>query len=106
MALGCTLSELAEKLTDREIKITHIEIPLDSDVWMKTKHALREAGYKFFFQTNLFDPGRVNLFLELRAPEPEGKLSHGFIVHDGGSAIDSKIGEVYEQEIAPNNGPR
>jgi hypothetical protein len=70
-------------MTNIETRITHIEIPIDSEVWMSTKHALREAGWKFYFQPNLFDCSHVSLFLERRTEDPEGKISHGFIVHDG-----------------------
>src|SRR6267142_4160370 len=61
-----------------------IEISSDSSEWLSVKHALREAGYKSFLQPILFDNTRANLFLERRSEDPEGKLVHGFIVHDGG----------------------
>lgn len=76
-----------------------IEISSDSPEWLSVKHALREAGYKSFLQPILFDNTRANLFLERRSEDPEGKLVHGFIVHDGGAVIGSRILEVYEQEV-------
>lgn len=64
-----------------------IEINSDSEVWIKVKHALREAGYRYYFQQNLFDAKHVDMFLEQR-PEPEGgELSHGLIVYPGGCQV-------------------
>jgi len=78
-----------------------IEISSDSSEWLAVKHALREAGWKAFLQTSLFDPNRANLFLERRAEDPEGgELKRGLLVYDGGAKIGSEINEVYEQEIS------
>jgi hypothetical protein len=79
------------------VALTIIEINTDSEVWIQTKHALREAGYKSFLQPNLFDNTRANLFLERRAEDPEGKMSHGFIVFDGGC----QVGSTSERAVDP-----
>ena len=76
-----------------------LEISTDSETWMHVKHALREAGYKFYLQENLFGPNKT-LFTERRAPEPEGgKLIHGMLVYSGGAEISSPIQEVYDVEV-------
>jgi hypothetical protein len=76
-----------------------LEISTDSETWMHVKHALREAGYKYYLQENLFGPNKT-LFTERRGPEPEGgKLIHGMIVYPGGCLVGSEIQEVYDQEI-------
>lgn len=82
-------------MTNQETKITHIEIPLGSEVWLKVVHALREAGYKSFFQTNLFDPTRLSLFLEPRSEPQDGRLTHGLILFPGGC----QAGSHSEREI-------
>jgi hypothetical protein len=77
-----------------------LEISTDSETWLKVKHALREAGLRYYLQENLFSPNK-SLFVEPRGPEPEGgRLSHGLVVFDGGAIIDSHVEEVREQEIS------
>jgi hypothetical protein len=76
-----------------------VEINTDSTVWSAVKHALREAGYKYFLQEQLYSPNKT-LFVEPRAMEPEGgKLSHGLLVYQGGAIVDSHVQEVYSEEI-------
>jgi len=88
-------------MTNIETKVTTIEILSDSETWLQVRHALREAGYKCFLQPNLFDHSHANLFLERRTDEPEGgQLKHGLLVYDGGVQIDSRVSEVYEQEVS------
>jgi hypothetical protein len=75
-----------------------LEISTDSESWLHVKHALREAGLKYYLQEQMFTPNK-SLFVEPRAPEPEGgKLSHGLIVYEGGSAINSAVAEAYEKQ--------
>jgi hypothetical protein len=76
-----------------------IEINTASEVWAHTRNALREAGWKVFIQSNLFDTNSANLFLERRTEDPEGRLSHGFIVHDGGARTHIQLPEaVFDPE--------
>jgi hypothetical protein len=76
-----------------------LQVSSDSESWLRIKHALREAGLKFYLQENMYGPEKT-LFVEPRAVEPEGgKLTQGFIVYQGGAEISSPIQEVYEQEI-------
>ena len=82
-----------------------IEIEKESDVWLKVRHALRDAGYKCYFQLNMFDKDRASLFLE-EIPEPEGgELKHGLILYDGGKKFlpfctVNEIEQVRQEEIA------
>lgn len=76
-----------------------LKISTDSQSWLYLKQALHSAGLKFIVQDDLFDPYKT-LFIDKRHEDPEGgKLSHGFIVYNGGAIIDSQVQEVYEQEI-------
>ena len=83
-----------------------IEVSSDSEVWMKLKHAIRATGQRYWFQNNLFDANRVTLFLEEVAEPEEGRLVNGMIVYDGGVgkssgfSMDSKVFEVYQNEIS------
>lgn len=77
-----------------------LQVSSDSESWLRIKHALREAGLKFYIQETLHGPEKT-LFVEPRAAEPEGgKLTHGMLVYEGGCEVGSSIiQEVYEQEI-------
>ena len=76
-----------------------LQVSSDSESWLRIKHALREAGLKFYLQENMYGPEKT-LFVEPRAVEPEGgKLTHGMIVYDGGCIVGSTVQEIYDQEI-------
>ena len=75
-----------------------LKISTDSQSWFYLRQALQSAGLKFIIQEDAFD--YKTLFIDKRYEDPEGgKLSHGLIVYDGGAKIDSKIEEVYNEEI-------
>lgn len=75
-----------------------VEISTESEEWRKVKFALREAGYKSFFQTTLYDPERVNLFLEPRSEPQDGHLNRGLIVFPGGCQAGSHSEREIESE--------